>query len=155
MSFVMSQGWRVMQGYKVSTNNEGLDFEFIYKFISRSYWASEIPRETLKKAISNSFCFGVFTDTGVQVGFARLITDRATFAYLADVFIDDRHRGRGLSKLLVQTIVEHADVKGLRRMVLATRDAHGLYAQFGFRPVENPEILMQIWQPNVYRDQEA
>ncbi len=71
------------------------------------------------------------------------------------MFIDDRHRGRGLSKLLVQTIVEHADVKGLRRMVLATRDAHGLYAQFGFRPVENPEILMQIWQPNVYRDQEA
>jgi len=151
----MSQGWRVMQGYKVSTNNEGLDFEFIYKFISRSYWASEIPRETLKKAISNSFCFGVFTDTGDQVGFARLITDRATFAYLADVFIDDRHRGRGLSKLLVQTIVEHADVKGLRRIVLATRDAHGLYAQFGFRPVENPEILMQIWQPNVYRDQET
>ncbi|WP_038142224.1 GNAT family N-acetyltransferase [Vibrio nigripulchritudo] len=141
-----------MQGYKVSTNNEDFDFEFIYKFISQSYWASEIPRETLKKAIANSFCFGVFTDTGNQVGFARLITDRATFAYLADVFIEDRYRGKGLSKLLIQTIVEHSDVKGLRRMVLATRDAHGLYSQFGFRPVENPEILMQIWKPDVYRN---
>ncbi|MFW1262048.1 GNAT family N-acetyltransferase [Vibrio parahaemolyticus] len=140
-----------MKGYTISTNNDDLDIEVIYQFISTSYWAQDIPRSTLAKALSNSFCFGVFDSTGSQVGFARLITDKATFAYLADVFILESHRGQGLSKWLVQTIVEHPELQGLRRMVLATRDAHGLYSQYGFKAIENPEMLMQIWHPNVYR----
>ncbi|OBT12118.1 GNAT family acetyltransferase [Vibrio sp. UCD-FRSSP16_10] len=139
-----------MQGFKISTNPNELDFEFIYQFISESYWAKGIPKQTLHKALSNSLCFAVFNDRGEQVGFARLITDKATFAYLADVFIIESYQGLGLSKWLVQTIIEHPDLQGLRRMLLATKDAHSLYAQFGFKGVENPEMLMQIWQPNVY-----
>jgi len=144
-----------VQGFKISTDNNDLDFEVIYDFISNSYWAEDIPKDTLRTAISNSFCFGVYDSIGRQVGFARLITDKATFAYLADVFVIPSQRGKGLSKWLVETIVSHSDLQGLRRMVLATRDAHGLYAQYGFKPVENPEILMQIWQPNVYRKVKA
>jgi N-acetylglutamate synthase-like GNAT family acetyltransferase len=140
----------VVQEFKISTDNNDLDLEVIYEFISHSYWAADIPKATLEKAISNSFCFGVYDASGHQVGFARLITDKATFAYLADVFIIESQRGRGLSKWLVETIVTHPELQGLRRMILATRDAHGLYAQYGFKPVENPEVLMQIWQPNIY-----
>ncbi|WP_354624983.1 GNAT family N-acetyltransferase [Psychromonas sp. MME2] len=141
-----------MKGFRISTNNNELDFEVIYQFISQSYWAIGIPKETLKKSIANSFCFAVFDSQGAQVGFARLITDKATFAYLADVFILETYRGQGLSKWLLKTIIEHHELQGLRRMVLATRDAHGLYSQFGFKEIENPEMLMQIWQPNIYRD---
>ncbi|MEJ2765342.1 GNAT family N-acetyltransferase [Photobacterium sp. MCCC 1A19761] len=140
-----------MQGYKISTTQDDFDFEVIYQVISQSYWASGIPREILAKAIANSLCFGVYEDTGQQVGFARLITDKATFAYLADVFIVQSHQGLGLSKWLIEHIVAHPELQGLRRMVLATRDAHGLYAQYGFKAIENPEIFMQIWQPDVYR----
>ncbi|WP_407029457.1 MULTISPECIES: GNAT family N-acetyltransferase [Vibrio] len=151
----MPQGETVVQGFEISTDNNRLNFEVIYEFISQSYWAADIPKATLEKAISNSFCFGVYDPIGHQVGFARLITDKATFAYLADVFIIESQRGKGLSKRLVETIVTHPELQGLRRMVLATRDAHGLYAQYGFKPVENPEILMQIWQPNIYREPKA
>ncbi|OBU21999.1 GNAT family N-acetyltransferase [Photobacterium aquimaris] len=140
-----------MQGFSISANTEDMDLDIIFSFISESYWAKGIPEEILKKAIKNSFCFGVFEQTGKQVGFARLITDRATFAYLADVFILESHRGLGLSKWLISTIVEHQDICGLRRLMLATKDAHGLYAQYGFTTIENPEILMQIWQPNIYQ----
>jgi N-acetylglutamate synthase-like GNAT family acetyltransferase len=140
-----------VEGFQISTNNNELDFEVIYQFISQSYWAKGIPRTTMEKAIANSFCFGVYTDKGEQVGFARLITDRATFAYLADVFIVDSQRGLGLSKWLVENIVSHPELQGLRRMVLATKDAHGLYAQYGFKAIENPELLMQIWNPAVYQ----
>ncbi|EPE0640802.1 GNAT family N-acetyltransferase [Vibrio cholerae] len=151
----MPQGETVVQGFEISTDNNRLNFEVIYEFISQSYWAADIPKATLEKAISNSFCFGIYDSIGHQVGFARLITDKATFAYLADVFIIESQRGKGLSKRLVETIVTHPELQGLRRMVLATRDAHGLYAQYGFKPVENPEILMQIWQPNIYREPKA
>ncbi|MCG3731152.1 GNAT family N-acetyltransferase [Vibrio cincinnatiensis] len=144
-----------MQGFEISTDNNRLDFKVIYEFISQSYWAADIPKAILERAISNSFCFGVYDPIGHQVGFARLITDKATFAYLADVFIIESQRGKGLSKWLVETIVTHPELQGLRRMVLATRDAHGLYAQYGFKPVENPEVLMQIWQPNIYREPKA
>ncbi|WP_144208133.1 GNAT family N-acetyltransferase [Shewanella donghaensis] len=149
-------------GYTISTNNEMLDIPFIHQFISQTYWAKGIPKSVLEKAIQHSLCFGVYALDGKrvdkqidkqiskQVGFARLITDRASFAYLADVFIIDEHRGLGLSKWLIDAVVNHEDVKGMRRMMLATRDAHGLYAQFGFLPIENPEILMQIWRPNIY-----
>ncbi|KYN82440.1 GNAT family acetyltransferase [Vibrio cidicii] len=144
-----------MEEYRISTNQDDFDFEVIYRFISQSYWAKDIPKDTLQKALDNSLCFGVLERTGKQVGFARLITDKATFAYLADVFIVEDSRGKGLSKSLIASVVSHPDVPGLRRMVLATRDAHGLYAQYGFKPIENPEVLMQIWQPNVYSEQKA
>ncbi|MCL1065572.1 GNAT family N-acetyltransferase [Shewanella olleyana] len=139
-----------INGYYISTDNAQIDIDIVHTFISSSYWAKDIPMKTLQKAIKHSFCFSVFTDSNVQVGFARLITDQATFAYLADVFILDDHRGKGLSKWLIDVIVNHDNVVGLRRMMLATRDAHGLYAQNGFLPIENPEILMQIWRPNIY-----
>ncbi|SJL82884.1 GNAT family N-acetyltransferase [Vibrio palustris] len=139
-----------MQEYTISTDENHLDFDVIYGFLSESYWAAGIPKHTLAKAISNSFCFGVYDCHHSQVGFARLITDQATFAYLADVFIVENHRGKGLSKYLVESIVSHPELQGLRRMVLATRDAHGLYAQYGFQPIENPDVLMQIWHPDIY-----
>lgn len=140
-----------MKGFRISTDQDELDFDVVYSFIASSYWAQGMPKNVLEKAIRNSFCFGVYAEEGEQVGFARLITDKATFAYLADVFVIESQRGQGLSKWLVQTIIDHPDLQGLRRMVLATRDAHGLYAQFGFKAIENPEMLMQIWQPNIYQ----
>lgn len=142
-----------MQGFRIKTKFEEMDIDVIHAVISESYWAKGIPKPVLQKALKHSLCFGVFTDDqdgNKQVGFGRMITDRATYAYLADVFIVDEYRGLGLSKFLMRTIVEHPDLQGLRRMVLATRDAHGLYAQFGFKPVPNPEVLMQVWQPDVY-----
>ncbi|MBU6953246.1 GNAT family N-acetyltransferase [Hahella sp. HN01] len=140
-----------MQGYRISTNLDEMDLDVIHSFISTSYWASGIPKELLGKAIANSLCFGVFDPEDKQVGFARLITDKATFAYLADVFILDAHRGKGLSKLLMTQVMDHPDLQGLRRMMLATRDAHGLYSQFGFTQVPNPDILMQVWKPEIYQ----
>ena len=95
--------------------------------------------------------FGVYTPEGQQAGFARVATDKATFAYLADVFVVEEFRGKGLSKLMMESVIKHPDIQGLRRFMLATRDAHNLYAQFGFTAVENPEILMQIWQPGIYQ----
>lgn len=139
------------QGFSISTDSTKLDLDIIYQFISQSYWAKGIPREIVEKALANSFCFGVYDEYGEQVAFARLITDKATFAYLADVFVVESQRGKGLSKWLVSNIVSHPELQGLRRMLLATSDAHGLYAQFGFTAIENPESLMQIWQPNIYK----
>jgi GNAT superfamily N-acetyltransferase len=135
--------------YTISNNNKKLDIGFIHSYLSTSYWAENIPVDTVTKAINGSLCFGVY-HAGKQVGFARMITDKATFAYLADVFIDETHRGLGLSKWLVETILAHPGMQGLRRMMLATRDAHGLYAQFGFTPLTNPERWMHIHNPDVY-----
>src|SRR6476659_5467148 len=113
--------------YSISTDNGRLDIDVIHGYLSgESYWAKGIPVETVKRSIDNSICFGVYHNNG-QVGFARLVTDKATFAYLADVFIVEAHRGRGLSKWLVEVIHAHPDVQGLRRWMLGTRDAHGLY----------------------------
>ncbi|QGX40750.1 N-acetyltransferase [Permianibacter aggregans] len=128
-----------------------MDMAVIHGYLSQSYWAKDIPLATLQRALQNSLCFGVFTDSGEQVGFARMITDRATFAYLADVFILDAYRGKGLSKWLMQTLTEHPDLQGLRRSVLATRDAHGLYRQFGYTALNKPETFMECWQPDVYQ----
>lgn len=136
--------------YIISTDQDKLDIGFIHAFLSRSYWAEEIPVEIVTRAIKGSLCFGVY-EKDRQIGFARMVTDKATFAYLADVFINEEHRGRGLSKWLVGTILAHPDMQGLRRVMLATRDAHGLYAQFGFTPVTNPERLMQIANPGIYK----
>ncbi|SDH91099.1 N-acetylglutamate synthase, GNAT family [Vibrio xiamenensis] len=140
-----------MDEFRVSSDPSELDFSVIYSFISTSYWAQGIPRETLQKAIDNSLCFGVYTQDNQQVGFARLVTDKATFAYLADVFIDQAYRGKGLSKRLIEAVTMHPEVQGLRRIVLATRDAHGLYQQFGFSPLDDPALFMQIVRPNIYQ----
>ncbi|WP_038177954.1 GNAT family N-acetyltransferase [Vibrio rhizosphaerae] len=139
-----------MQGYYISSDKKDLNFEMIYAYLSTSYWAEGIPESVLHKAIEHALCFGGYLDSGEQVGFARVITDHATFAYLADVFILEAHRGKGLSKWLMATLLEDPNLQGLRRMLLATKDAHGLYAQYGFVPVEHPERLMHIWHPNIY-----
>ncbi len=126
-----------------------MDRDVIYAFLSRSYWAQGISRETLGRALDNSLCFGVMMGEGRQVGFARMITDTATYAYLADVFILDEFRGRGLSRWLLQTLLDHPDLQGLRRITPATQDAHGLYEKFGFKRLAKPEIFMEIWSPEV------
>ncbi|MCU0426543.1 MAG: GNAT family N-acetyltransferase [Candidatus Kapabacteria bacterium] len=132
-----------MNTYTISTDSQKMDVEVIYGYLSQSYWAEGRTKATVEKSLRHSLNFGVFTETGEQVGFARVITDYATFAYLADVFVLEEHRGQNLSKRLMQTIMEHPDLQGLRRWSLATRDAHGLYAQFGFTPLPKPEIWMQ------------
>ena len=140
-----------MQGFSVSTDQTKLDFDVIYHFISSTYWAKGIPQATLRKAIANSLAFGVYTDDNQQVGFARVITDKATFAYLSDVFILPQFQRIGLAKLLMKNIIEHPDTQGLRRFMLATSDAHGLYAQFGFEQITSAQSFMQIWQPAIYQ----
>ena len=122
----------MVSGYSISSNPKEMDLSVIHGYLSNSYWAKGIPWDVMEKAVNNSLCFGVFTKTGEQVAFARMITDYATSAYLADVFVLEKHRGKGISKWLVKTIIEYPDLQGLRRMLLATRDAHGLYQQFGF-----------------------
>ena len=126
-----------------------MDVDVIHGYLTQSYWSPGIPRATVERAIANSLCWGVFHGEA-QVGFARVVTDRATFACLADVFILEAHRGKGLSKLLVQAVLAHPDLQGLRRFTLATRDAHGLYGRFGFKPLANPSRIMEIHDPNAY-----
>jgi N-acetylglutamate synthase-like GNAT family acetyltransferase len=119
-------------GYKISTDPGELDVQVIHQYLSvDSYWAQEIPVYVVKKAIANSLCFGLYKNNS-QIGFARLVTDKATFAYLADVFVLEEYRGQGLSKWLMEVIQSHPDVQGLRRWMLMTRDAQGLYEQFGW-----------------------
>lgn len=129
--------------YTISTDKAKLDVPLIHRFLSQdSYWAQNIPLEIVQRSIDNSLCFGVYQGDE-QVGFARVTTDQATFAYLADVFILPEHRGKGLSKRLLETIVQQPTLQGLRRWVLATRDAHALYEQFGFTSLDQPEQFMQ------------
>jgi N-acetylglutamate synthase-like GNAT family acetyltransferase len=136
--------------YNISTDKNKMDVNFIHAYLARSYWAEGISKEIVSRAVNGSLCFGVF-HKGKQVGFARMVTDSATFAYLADVFIDEKYRGNGLSKWLMEVILSHPELQGLRRMLLATRDAHGLYAQFGFIPLNKPDRWMQIHNPDVYK----
>src|SRR5262249_33805361 len=126
-----------------------LDLEVIHGFLSSSYWSRNIPREVVERAIRNSLCFGVYED-GRQVGFARVVTDQATFAYLADVFILESHRGQGLGTKLVSTIAADPRLQSLRRWVLVTRDAHELYARYGFKPLAAPDRFMELHNPAVY-----
>jgi GNAT superfamily N-acetyltransferase len=127
-----------------------VDVELVHDFLTNSYWAKGIPLATVRQSIENSIPFGVYHGQQL-VGFARIISDCATFAYLADVFILPSHRGRGLSRWLMECIVGHPDLQGLRRWMLATQDAHGLYAQFGFTPLKAPERWMEIHESDVYR----
>ena len=136
--------------YSISTDRYRLDLELIYKFLTNCYWAEGVPRDIVQRAIENSLCFGVFAQDR-QVGFARVVTDYATYAYIGDVFIVESHRGQGLSKRLMKAIMEHPQLQGLRRWSLVTRDAHGLYQQFGFTPLANPEKYMELHNPDVYK----
>ncbi|HEX9989821.1 MAG TPA: GNAT family N-acetyltransferase [Chloroflexia bacterium] len=136
--------------FSISTDRSRIDLDLVHSFLSNSYWAQNIPREVVRRSVENSLCFGVYEGVA-QVGFARVITDRATFAYLADVFILESHRGRGLSKWLVECILAHPDLQGLRRWLLATRDAHGLYSKSGFVPLKGAEKWMEMHNPDAYR----
>ena len=136
--------------YTISTDISRLNIIYIHSFLTTSYWAEGIPVATVKKSIENSMCFGLY-EHDKQIGFARMITDKATFGYLADVFIDEAYRGRGLSKWLMEVITGHPDLQGFRRWMLGTRDAHGLYRQFGFTDLTMPDRWMQIHKPGIYK----
>lgn len=138
----------------ISMDPERLDRRAIRDFLASSYWARGIPQETVDRSIAGALCFGLYDlhrdAGGAQVGFARVITDRATFAYLADVYVLESHRGRGLAAWLMEAIRAHPDLQGLRRWILMTRDAHGLYRKFGFREIEDPSRCMEILDREVY-----
>jgi N-acetylglutamate synthase-like GNAT family acetyltransferase len=136
--------------FVVSTDRARVRLDVVHGFLTNCYWARGIPREVVRRSIEKALCFGIYDAGGAQVGFARVITDFATFAYLGDVFVLETHRGRGLSKWLMECIVAHPDLQGLRRWILLTRDAHGLYAQFGFTPVKAAERYMELHQPDIY-----
>jgi GNAT superfamily N-acetyltransferase len=138
-----------MQHYEVSEDKSRIDFDVVHEFLSQSYWAAGIPRETLRRAIDNSMCIGVYAGAE-QVGFARVVTDKATFAYLADVFVLASHRNNGLSRLILDFIESHPDLAGVRRKMLITRDAHGLYQKYGYDSPKNPENILEIRLVNPY-----
>ena len=140
--------------FLISTDKSKLQIDVIHDYLSNhSYWAENIPLEIVEHSIENSMAFGVYhqeANTLKQVGFCRVISDLSTFAYLADVFISENYRGQGLSKFLVETVLKHPDLQGLRNWTLGTRDAHGLYAQYGFTPLDKPQNFMQIKVENPY-----
>jgi GNAT superfamily N-acetyltransferase len=129
--------------YEISTDPARLDADAIHQYLTQSYWAKGIPRDRVDKSLQASLCFGVYQE-GEQIGLARIISDYATFAYLCDVYILEEHRGHGLGKWLNQTVVNQPELQGLRRFQLATKDAHSLYEQFGFRPLSKPESQMEV-----------
>lgn len=136
--------------FSISTDKSKLDIDAIHDFLStKAYWSVNVPRARVKTAIENSLCFGVYKH-GKQVGFARVITDFAAIAYLGDVYILEEHRGHGLSKWLIQTIMSHPDLQGLRRWILLTKDAHGLYRQFGWTDIADPSKWMEVHNKNAY-----
>ena len=136
--------------YEISTDPSRLDRALIHDFLcEHAYWSLGVPRGVVERAIEHSLCFGIY-HAGGQVGFGRVVTDQATFAYLADVFVLPEARGQGLSKWLVDAILRHPQLQGLRRWLLATRDAHGLYAQFGFTPPRVAGRFMERHDPDVY-----
>lgn len=131
-------------GFTISTDPARLDVAAIHRYLAEdSYWARNIPRETVERALANSLNFGLFAPAGELAGFARVVTDKATFAWLCDVFVLPAHRGLGLSKWLMEVVWAHPDLRGLRRQMLATLDAHGLYQQFGFQPLAAPERYLE------------
>ncbi len=136
--------------FVISTDRERLSLDVVHGFLTNCYWAKGIPREVVARSIEHALCFGIYDGDGAQVGFARVISDFATIAYIGDVFVLEPQRGRGLGKWLMECIVQHPALQNLRRWILTTRDAHGLYSQFGFTPVKAPERFMELHRPNVY-----
>lgn len=143
------------KNFEIREGHEYMDIISIHTFLSKTYWSEGICFETVKTAIENSLCFGAFNIENKQIGFARLVTDYATFAYLADVYVLEEYRGNGISKALMTKIEEHEIFSKLRRIMLATRDAHGLYKKFGFeKPSESQiNLIMQINRPDIYKAQ--
>jgi GNAT superfamily N-acetyltransferase len=137
-------------GFLISTDPARIDIDAVHGFLTNSYWAAGVPLDVVRRSIQHSLCFGIYKDDK-QAGFARVITDYATFAYIGDVFVLDEYRGLGLSKWLLSVIREHHDLRGFRRWMLATRDAHCLYSQFGFTPLHNPNTWMEIRDFDVYK----
>jgi GNAT superfamily N-acetyltransferase len=135
--------------YWITTDPQKLDLDAIHAFLSRSFWAEGIPKETVATSIANSLCFGLF-DNAEQVGFARVVTDRATYGYLCDVYVLESHRGRDLGKWLIATVMAHPDLQGLRRFQLVTRDAHGLYRRHGFKVPDDPDRHMELFRHGMY-----
>ena len=140
--------------YVISTDPARLDPAAIHQYLTRSYWAEGIPLAVVQRSLLGSLCFGLYHDNR-QVGFARVITDRATFAYLGDVYVLEEHRGRGLGKWLMDAVFAHPALIGLRRTVLVTRDAHALYARYGFTAPRNPAGYMEIHRPDIYQANSA
>lgn len=139
-----------MNALEISTDKDRLDVERIHRFLtSEAYWSRGIPRETVERAIAGSLCFGGYLD-GHQVAFARVVTDGATFGYLADVFVLQEHRGQGHAKALMAAVMAHPKLQGLRRFTLAINDAHGLYASFGFTAPARPRTWMEKLDPDIY-----
>jgi len=136
--------------FVITTDPARLDLDTIHGFLTNSYWAKGIPRDTVARSIEHSLCFGIYDGSGAQVGFARVVSDFATVAYLGDVFVLESHRGRGLSKWMMQCIMQHPALQGLRRWILLTRDAHQLYSQYGFTALKTPERYMELHRPDVY-----
>jgi len=134
--------------YLISSDTSLIDLDVVHSFLTESYWAKGVSRDIVARSVENSICFGAYKD-GQQVGFARAVTDRATFAFLADVFVLEAEQGKGVGKMLVEAAMNHPELRELRRWLLATDDAHGLYQQFGFGPLRKPERWMEIHKPYV------
>jgi GNAT superfamily N-acetyltransferase len=139
----------IRDGYLISDDPARLDVVAIHAYLARSYWARDIPFKIVRRSLENSLGLGVYAHAGAQVGFARVVSDYTTFAYLCDVYILEAHRGRGLSKALMEAVTSHPKLQHLRRFNLVTQDAHGLYRQFGFTPAKHPERYMEKIDPNV------
>ena len=154
MEFKHSSGSEVTESrrgeFLVSTDLSRLDLDVIHGFLTNCYWAKGIPREIVARSIEHSLCFGIYDGSGAQVGFARVISDFATIAYLGDVFVLESHRGRGLSRWMMECIMQHPRLQGLRRWILLTRDAHRLYEKFGFTPLKAPERYMELHRADIY-----
>lgn len=148
--FPMSEDQMSVPGYEISHDPVRLDLDVIHTFLSEaSYWSKGIPRDVVERSIAHSLCFGVYQGA-MQIGFARVVSDHATFALLADVFVLEGHRGKGLSKWLMQAVIAHPDLQGLRRLLLLTSDAHELYRQFGFTEIGNAWRFMEVLRPDIY-----
>ena len=135
--------------YTISTDRTRIDVAAVHDFLSKTYWSPGIPEAVVRRAIAGAICFGIYHGRD-QVGFARVITDRATYAYLSDVYVLESHRGQGLAKWMMEAVMAHPSLQGLRRFALSTRDAHSLYSQFGFQIVGNPERQMEIMRRDIY-----
>jgi GNAT superfamily N-acetyltransferase len=132
-----------VNGYEISTDPALLDLDVVHGFLREAYWSPGVARDVVERSIARSLCFGLYAPDGAQAGFARAVTDGATFAWIADVFVLEPHRGRGLGVWLMQTVLAHPDLQGLRRIVLATLDAHGVYERLGFAALRHPERWME------------
>ena len=141
--------------FLISTDPARHDLDVIYNFLTNCYWAKGIPRDVVARSIEHALCFGVYDGSGAQVGFARVVSDFATVAYLGDVFVLESHRGRGLSKWMMECILQHPALQNLRRWILLTRDAHELYRKYGFTALKSPDRYMELHRPDVYEIRET